>query len=179
MSYGKNLMLKSRSILVKGDKGQMLSCSFSEIWPKVFYFLKKWAILCLFFIYFQSFQNNITIFTTNICAKMSIQYPVPGFELMTLRLWVSSFNHKTRALARKVFYLTALKSALYNFCTINGQCCVNNMCGKYQKISGRSRGHGWQLIFERSWARISARYIGWTFFTLIWCKKCFCLNEKT
>ena len=28
--------------------------------------------------------------------KMSIQYPVPGFELTTYRLWVS-FNHSTRA----------------------------------------------------------------------------------
>ena len=32
---------------------------------------------------FSSFQTNITIFTTNICEKMSIQYTVPGFELTT------------------------------------------------------------------------------------------------
>ena len=34
----------------------------------------------LFFVYFRSFQTNITIFTTNTCEKMSIQYTVPGIE---------------------------------------------------------------------------------------------------
>ena len=34
-----------------------------------------------FIAYFRSFQTNIiTIFTTKICEKMSIQYTVPGFE---------------------------------------------------------------------------------------------------
>ena len=32
---------------------------------------------------FWSFQTNITIFTTNICEKISIQYTVPGFEPTT------------------------------------------------------------------------------------------------
>ena len=45
------------------------------------FFLKKWANPGLFLIYFRSFQTNIiTIFTTNICQKESIQYQVPGFE---------------------------------------------------------------------------------------------------
>ena len=43
----------------------------------------KWANHGLFFVYFRSFQTNNTIFTTNICEKMSIQYPVPGIEPTT------------------------------------------------------------------------------------------------
>ena len=36
------------------------------------------------FVYFWSYQTNIvTIFTTNICEKMSIQYMVLGFEFTT------------------------------------------------------------------------------------------------
>ena len=41
-------------------------------------YIKKWANPGLFFFYFRSFQTNITIFTTNIFEKMSIQYTVPG-----------------------------------------------------------------------------------------------------
>ena len=37
----------------------------------------------LFFVYFRSFRAKITIFTTNICEKMSTQYMVTGFEPMT------------------------------------------------------------------------------------------------
>ena len=33
------------------------------------FFLKKWANSAHFFIYFWSFQTNITIFTTKICEK--------------------------------------------------------------------------------------------------------------
>ena len=36
-----------------------------------------------FFVYFQSFQANNTIFTTNQCEKMTIQYTALGFEPMT------------------------------------------------------------------------------------------------
>ena len=44
--------------------------------------LKKWDNLASFIIYFQSFQTIIiTIFTTNICEKMSIQYMVRCWEL--------------------------------------------------------------------------------------------------
>ena len=46
-------------------------------------FLKKWANPGLFFVYFRSFQTNITIFTAYTCKKMSIQYTVPGFEPTT------------------------------------------------------------------------------------------------
>ena len=45
---------------------------------------KKWAESGLFFIYFRSFQTHITIFATNKCEKMAIQYTGPGFELTTL-----------------------------------------------------------------------------------------------
>ena len=34
---------------------------------------------------FSSFQTNITIFTTNICEKMSTQNTVVGFKLTTFR----------------------------------------------------------------------------------------------
>ena len=46
---------------------------------------------------FESFQTNITIFTTNKCEKMSIQYMLPGFELTTFGNRVSFHNHQTRA----------------------------------------------------------------------------------
>ena len=62
-------------------------------------FSKKWANPDFFFIYFWFFQTNIiTIFTYNkYMWKMSIQYTVPGFELTTFWLWVTSFYHLTRA----------------------------------------------------------------------------------
>ena len=44
-----------------------------------------------------SFRTQITKFTANKCEKMSIQYTVPGFELTTFGIWVSSHNHYTRA----------------------------------------------------------------------------------
>ena len=48
------------------------------------FFFKNGPNPASFIIYFWSFQTNIiTIFTTNICEKMSIQYTVPGFEPMT------------------------------------------------------------------------------------------------
>ena len=58
-------------------------------YARIFFF--KWANLGLFFVYFRSFQTNITIFT--ICEKMSIQYTVLGFEPTTFGTWVSSHNH--------------------------------------------------------------------------------------
>ena len=45
-------------------------------------FLKKWAILGLFYV-FSSSQTIISILTTNKCEKMSIQYMALGFELTT------------------------------------------------------------------------------------------------
>ena len=51
------------------------------------------------FVYFRSFPENNTIFTTNQCEKMSIQYQctAPGFEPMTFWTWVVTHNHLTRA----------------------------------------------------------------------------------
>ena len=57
----------------------------------------KWAIVGLFFIYFQCFSSNQHIFYNKFMWKMSIQYTVPGFELTTFWLWVTSFYHLTRA----------------------------------------------------------------------------------
>ena len=54
---------------------------------------KSGPIPASFCVYFRSFQTNITIFSTNICEKMSIQYTVLGFEPTTFRTWVSSHNH--------------------------------------------------------------------------------------
>ena len=48
----------------------------------------KWANLGLFFIYFLSFQTNNTIFTTNQCETMSIQYMALGFEPRASWTWV-------------------------------------------------------------------------------------------
>ena len=46
--------------------------------------IKNWPIPASFSFIFGLFQTNIiTIFTTNICGKMSIQYTVPGFEPTT------------------------------------------------------------------------------------------------
>ena len=42
---------------------------------------------------FSSFHTFITIFTTNKCEKMSIQYTMLRFELTTFGTWVSSHNH--------------------------------------------------------------------------------------
>ena len=47
---------------------------------------QKWANPGLFFIYFRLFYSKYM-------WKMSIQYTVPGFELMTFGTWVSSHNH--------------------------------------------------------------------------------------
>ena len=58
----------------------MLCCHRSPQTGVIFF---KWANPGLFFVYFQSFQTNNTIFTTNICEKMYIQYTVPGFKPTT------------------------------------------------------------------------------------------------
>ena len=51
------------------------------------HFFKKGASPGLFLVYFWSYQTNIiTIFTTNVCEKISIQYTVPGFELWNMSL---------------------------------------------------------------------------------------------
>ena len=55
-------------------------------------FLKKWANLGLFFVYFCLFKQTLQ-FLQQKMWKMSIQYPAPGFELTTFWLRVSSLNH--------------------------------------------------------------------------------------
>ena len=42
-----------------------------------------------------------------------------------------------------------------------------------------SSGYGLRLMFERLWVPIPMPYTGWTFFTLICCKKMDCLFKKT
>ena len=42
------------------------------------------------FVYFWSFQANVTIFTTNQCKKMSIQYMATGIEPTTSLEYESS-----------------------------------------------------------------------------------------
>ena len=56
-------------------------------------FLKILAKPGLFFVNFWSVQTNITIFTTILCEKNSIEYMVPGFEPTTFGTCVSSHNH--------------------------------------------------------------------------------------
>ena len=52
----------------------------SQLILKIVITFFKWASPGLFFVYFRSFQTNFTIFTTNTCEKMSIQYMMPGFK---------------------------------------------------------------------------------------------------
>ena len=68
------------------------------------------------FVYFWSFQTNISIFTTNICEKMSIQYTVPGFEPTTFGTWVSSHNH-SRPTNGKFMTAQFLQSHEWHPCT--------------------------------------------------------------
>ena len=77
------------SEIIRSNKKPSCRC------PLKFFF--KWAIVGLFFIYFQCFSNNQHIFYNKFMWKMSIQYTVPGFELTTFWLWVTSFYHLTRA----------------------------------------------------------------------------------
>ena len=55
---------------------------------------KNGPSLASFIVYFRSFQaNTITIFTTNTCEKISMQYVVPGFKPTAFRTRVSSHYH--------------------------------------------------------------------------------------
>ena len=64
-------------ILIRGAKTQ--KCIFlKQIRWKLFF--KKWANPGLFFVYFWSFQTNITIFTTNV-------HPLYGAGIRTHNLW--------------------------------------------------------------------------------------------
>ena len=63
-------------------------------------FFKKWVILGLLFVYFRSFSNKQHKIYNKLMWKMSIQFLVPAFKLTIFWLWVSSFNHWTRAPAQ-------------------------------------------------------------------------------
>ena len=56
-------------------------------------FFKKMCQSQSLFNLFSSFQTHITIFSTNFCENMSIQYTVLGFELTTFVTRVSLLNH--------------------------------------------------------------------------------------
>ena len=67
-----------------------MDCEILFLASKLF---KNGPTLATFIVYFWSFQTNIiTIFTTNVCEKMSIHYAVLGFEPTTFRTSVSSHN---------------------------------------------------------------------------------------
>ena len=65
---------------------------------------------------FSVISNKQSKFYNKLMWKMSIQYPAPGFELITLWLWVSSFNQKTRE-----GYLDHSKSTKYPQDTNSGK----------------------------------------------------------
>ena len=88
-----NFRFFSNSLLRQLHKGHKTRFSqhtkmfYWDVWVRYLLYI----ITGLFFIYFRLFKN--TIFTTNKYEKMSIQYTVQGFELMTFETWVSSHNH--------------------------------------------------------------------------------------
>ena len=57
------------------------------------FFLKKWAIPCLFSFIFGHFKQALQFFTTNRCKKISIQYTAPGFKPTTFWTWVITHKH--------------------------------------------------------------------------------------
>ena len=67
---------------------------FKKYLTLISFFLKKWAIHGLFFIYFRLFKQTLQflqqIYVENV---MYIQYMVPGFEPMTFETQVSCHNH--------------------------------------------------------------------------------------
>ena len=63
--------------------------------------LSNWPFTASFsLIFIVSLQTNITIFTTNKCENMFIQYSVLGFKPTTFRTLDASHNHWTRAPAQ-------------------------------------------------------------------------------
>ena len=57
---------------------------------------------------------------------MSIQYPVPGFEITIFWLWVSSFNHKTRAHALYCWSFN-FKLACLNYLSLTAYCLLHKL----------------------------------------------------
>ena len=62
-----------------------------------FYFLKMGHPRPLFRLFSVFFKQTSIQFYNKLMPKMSIQYTALGFEPTTLRSWVSSHNHQTRA----------------------------------------------------------------------------------
>ena len=68
------------------------NCLLQFFWQKKQFFCKNGPNTSSFS-FILSFQTRITIFTANICEKMSLQLMVLGFELMSFGTWVSSHYH--------------------------------------------------------------------------------------
>ena len=83
--------------LLEGDRSILLIKKFNGPTP---------ASFCSFSV----FQTNNTIFTTNRCEKMSIQYMAPGFEPSNM----SSHIHQTRAPALSFHFLHKLSNLQHN-----------------------------------------------------------------
>ena len=89
---------------------------------------QKWPTRLLFDL-FLCFQTHITIFSTNKCEKMSIQFTVLGFELTTFGILVSSrpwnlvcrslltfFHHLLHSFWNIFFYIFSLTQFAKNIC---------------------------------------------------------------
>ena len=102
---------------------------------------KKWAILSLFLIYFQPFQANNTIFASNVCRKMSFQYPMPGFELTKFRYEFPPLTTRP-VLLPIVFFLSLCLSFFLSFDVI---CIVNEegVCQRQRQRQWEHRSNDW------------------------------------
>ena len=69
---------------------------------------QSWPLFHLF----SSFQTRLTIFTTNKCERVYIQYLALGFELTTFGTCVSSLYHKTSGQSYKHFMLINYNSGV-------------------------------------------------------------------
>ena len=69
------------------DKHTLIRYITIRMYSNLMHLFFKWANPGLFLVYFRPFQTNVTIFTTNKCEKISIQYTVPGFEPTTFGMW--------------------------------------------------------------------------------------------
>ena len=61
----------------------------NETWKMPRLFLKKMAYPGLFSFIFVFSNTHYKFYIKYVCEKMSIQYTVPGFELMTFGTWLS------------------------------------------------------------------------------------------
>ena len=82
----------------------------------------------------------------------------------------------------RVFFFHRVRQFLLSY-PIQGFCVTCNSKNKERSFGWEpwSSGYGRRLMFRRSWVRIPAAYTGWSwhFFTLICCKKFYCVFEKT